>query len=198
MTLFGPDIEATGTDPFEDELISIQYRDSESDENHLFPRWDYGSEADLLFDFFMKYGDIRWSRRGGAPLRVGYRVTDFDVPFILVRSFETGVIEKLRAGPGFVWKNIVWGPSYLDLAHLLGADMASFEQWRKKLTETESPSTGSEIPELYSEGEYDRIVEYVTDELSAMEDVFRAVRETDHFEYLMESRKSIGLERELL
>lgn len=197
MTIFGPDVEATGTDPFEDELISIQYRDSKADENHLYLRWEYDSEAELLFDFFMDYYDIQWSRKDGAPMRVGYRVTDFDLPFILVRSFKTNAFDKLRAGPGFVWTNVIAGPSYLDLSHLLGADMASFEHWREKLTQTESPSGGKEIPNLYEAGEYDQIVDYITDELEAMEDVYAAVRETDHFQSLMESRRSIGFEREL-
>jgi hypothetical protein len=197
MTIFGPDIEATGTDPYESELISIQYRDDEEDENHLFLRWDYESEADLLFDFFMDYYDIPWKRTSGGPLRVGFRVTDFDLPFILVRAYETGAFEKLRAGPGFVWTNVIAGPSYLDLSHLLGADMASFEQWREELVETESPSGGAKMPELYENEEYDRIIEYITDELEAMEEVYNAVSETEHFQSLMESRQKIGFEREL-
>jgi hypothetical protein len=130
-------------------------------------------------------------------LRVGYRVTDFDLPFILVRGFETGVFDRLRAGPGFVWTNVIAGPSCLDLSHLLGADMASFEQWRKQLVETESPSRGGEIPELYEQGEYDEIVEYITDELEAMESVYEAVTQTDHFQSLMNSRRQIGFDREL-
>lgn len=198
MTIFGPDIEATGTDPFEHELISIQYRDSDSEKNHLYLRWDYDSEADLLFDFFMDYYEIPWKRTDGAPLRVGYRVTGFDLPFILVRSFETDAFDKLRAGPGFVWTNVIAGPSYLDLSHLLGADMASFEQWRNELIETESPSGGEEMPSLYDQGEYDRIVEYITDELEAMEDVYEAVRKTERFESLMNAREAIGFERDLI
>lgn len=197
MTIFGPDIEATGTDPFEDELISIQYRDSETQENQVYCRWDYDSEEDLLFDFFMDYYQIPWKRTDGAPLRVGYRVTDFDIPFLLVRSFKTNAFDKLRAGPGFVWTNVVAGPSYLDLSHLLGADMASFENWRKELIETESPGDGSEIPRLYEEGDHEAILDYIMDELEAMEAVYRAVQDMDHFEALMESRKQIGFEREL-
>jgi hypothetical protein len=197
MTIFGPDIEATGTDPFESELISVQYRDSDASENRIFPRWKYESEADLLFNFFMEYYDIPWKRTNGAPLRIGYRVTDFDLPFILVRAFETNAFEKLRAGPGFVWTNVIAGPSYLDLSHLLGADMISFEDWRQDLVETESPAAGEEMPRLYEAEEYEQIRSYIIDELEAMEDVYEAVRETDHFRSLMSSRASLGFERSL-
>lgn len=198
MTIFGPDIEATGTDPFEDELISIQFRDGETGENHLFLRWEEKSEADLLFKFFLKCYDTPWLRSDGAPLRVGYRVADFDLPFILVRAFETEAFDKLDAGPGFVWAHVVSGPSYLDLSHLLGADMASFEHWRQKLLNTESPAGGEEIPQLYDDGEYSQIIEYIEDELQAMEDVYAAVRETGHFNSLMEARRSMGFDRELV
>lgn len=197
MTIFGPDIEATGTDPFEHELLSIQYRNSDSDENHIYLRWDYDSEADLLFDFFMDYYEIPWKRTDGAPLRVGYRVTDFDLPFILVRSYETNVFERIRAGPGFVWTNVIAGPSYLDLSHLLGADMASFEEWRRELVDTESPSGGGEIPDLYEQGKYDRIEDYIVDELEAMEEVYEAVRDTERFKSLLKARQEIGFERDL-
>lgn len=198
MAIFGPDIEATGTDPFEDELISIQFRDGETGKNHLFLRWEYDSEPELLFNFFMECYDTPWFRQNGAPLRIGYRVTDFDIPFILVRAYETNAFEMLTAGPGFVWTHVVSGPSYLDLSHLLGADMASFEHWRKKLLATESPSGGEEIPELYEDQKYDKIIEYIEDELEAMEEVYKAVRQTDHFESLMDARREMGFERELL
>jgi hypothetical protein len=66
MTIFGPNIESEETDPFEDEIFTIQYRDSESGQNNIYPRWDYDKEKDLLFDFIMDYKDITWSRKAGG------------------------------------------------------------------------------------------------------------------------------------
>lgn len=197
MTIYGPDLETEGTDPFEDSIITIQYRNGETQSNHLYKRWEYESEQDLIFDFLMDYKDITWVRKRDGPLRVGYRVTDFDLPFLLVRSFKTNVFERLTAGPGFLWTNVVGGPSYLDLSHLLGADMASFKAWRNEFLDTDSPINGAEIPQLYEQANYEQIEEYVTDELEALEGLFIAVKATDYFEELMTMRQEIGFEREL-
>jgi len=85
MTIYGPDLETEGTDPFEDSIITIQYRDGDTGTNHLYRKWDYETERDLIFDFLMDYKDITWVRKSGGRLRVGYRVSDFDLPFLLTR-----------------------------------------------------------------------------------------------------------------
>lgn len=197
MTIYGPDLETEGTDPFAHSIITIQYRDGDTETNHLYKCWRYDREQDLIFDFLMDYKDIRWVRNNGGQLRVGYGVTGFDLPFLLVRSFETDLFERLRAGPGFFWTNVLHGPSYLDLSQLLGADMASFEAWRGELLNTASPSGGEEIPHLYKQGEYEQIEDYVTDELEAMEALYVELKSTEYFTELMEMRRNIGFDRAL-
>jgi len=41
MLTFGYDVEATGTDPFENKIITIQYR--RCSQNHIFKIWDYNN-----------------------------------------------------------------------------------------------------------------------------------------------------------
>lgn len=195
MPVFGPDLETTGTDPFEDEILTVQYR--HDGENHVFPRWEYESEQEMIFEFLMEYRDIRWSRRKGGPIRIGYRTTDFDLPFLLARAFQTNVFERLHAGPGFFWQNVIAGPSYLDLSHLLGADMASFEAWREEFLSTSSPSEGQQMNEFYEQGEYEQMLEYIEDELEAMEELYQEVRNTEYFARLMDMRSDIGYTRPL-
>lgn len=197
MTIFGPDLESTGTNPFSDEIITIQYRDSETGTTHVYKRWEYKNERDLIFDFLMDWKDIRWHRQSGGPLRVGYRVTDFDLPFLVIRCYETGVFEKLRAGPDFVWSNLAHGPSYLDLAQLLGADMVPFEAWREELLGTSSPADGSEMAQLYEQGNHEKIEEYVNDEMETLELLYDEIQSTEYFQELLSMRQNIGFDREL-
>jgi hypothetical protein len=197
VTIFGPDIETEGTDPFSDEIITIQYRDSETETTHVYKRWEYEDERALIFAFLMDWKDIRWHRQSGGPLRVGYRVADFDLPFLMIRCYEAEVFEKLRADPSFVWSNLVHGPSYLDLAQLLGADMVPFEAWRRELLGTSSPADGSQIAQFYEQGDYQKVEEYVTDEMKTLEALYDEVQTTEYFEMLLEMRQSIGFERDL-
>jgi hypothetical protein len=105
---------------------------------------------------------------GRGPIRVGYRVTDLDLPFLLTRCYETNVFEDFRVGPGFVWTNVIAGPSYLDLSHFIGADMVSMEDWRGYFVGLTGPHDGGDMPDFYEAGEYEKMIEYIEDELEAL------------------------------
>lgn len=89
-------------------------------------------------------------------------------------------------------------PSYLDLAHLLGADFIGMEAVRGELVGTQGDFAGEDVPEYYENGEHEIIEEYVRDELAAMAAIYEELRDSAFFEELMGIRRKVGFERELV
>jgi uncharacterized protein YutE (UPF0331/DUF86 family) len=62
--------------------------------------------------------------------------------------------------------------------------MRKFAQWRNCLTRTYADVESAQIPQFFEHGEYDRIEDYVTDELATFEQVFRALESEPFYEEL--------------
>jgi len=199
MLVYGYDLETTGFSPFEDDIISAQYSHDDGTVS-FYPSWEYESERELIVDFLDDWAGIKRKRIGAdGALFVGFNILGFDAPFLFLKCITTdGVLDDLGWSYEDCWNQIYRWPSYLDLAHLLGADFIGMEAVRGELVGTQGDFAGEDVPEYYEKGEYEVIEEYVRDELAAMAAIYEELRDSDFFEELMGIRRQVGLERELV
>ncbi|WP_152415905.1 hypothetical protein [Halovivax asiaticus] len=199
MLVYGYDLETTRFSPFEDQIISAQY--SYDDGNvSFYPSWEYESERELLVDFLDDWAGIKRKRIGAdGALFVGFNILGFDAPFLFLKCITTdGVLNDLGWSYEDCWNQIYRWPSYLDLAHLLGADFIGMEAVRGEIVGTQGDFAGEDVPEYYENGKHEIIEEYVRDELAAMAAIYEELRDSAFFEELMGIRRQVGLERELV
>lgn len=185
-TVFGPDIETTGTSPQDSELVTIQYR--QDGELYLYRRWEYESERDLLLDWLNDWKRIKRSRRRGGAQFIGFNVLKFDVPFLLWKAQQYDIASEPNWSEQLVWENIAHGPAYLDLAQLLGDDMLGFAEWRNLTVGTYGEYQSAQIPKFYERAEYDKIEMYIRDEMATFEQVFSEIQQEPFYQMLMELR----------
>lgn len=202
MLVYGFDIETTGFSPFEDELISVQYSREDADTIELYPRWEYDSERALLVDFLEDWARIYPKKRIGMEdpaLFVGFNTLSFDVPFLFAKYLQdVDICDELGWSVQRCWEELYRNPVYLDLYYFLGADFVGFEVLRDELVGTQADHEGGEVADYYEAGEFEKIRTYVRDELTAMEAMYDALRDTAFFDEVMALRRRIGLKRELL
>ena len=197
MLVFGFDCETTGLSPFENEVITVQYAEADGSLT-LFRRWDYDSESALLGDFLRDWQTIRRKRDADGALFVGYNTLKFDVPFVFAKCLTVGgLLESLGWTEQEVWRQLYRWPMYLDLVHLLGSDFISMGAVREELLGTSDPYASRDIPVYYADGRYDLIEAYVRDEMTALLEIYEALRATPFFDELMALRRRIGYDREL-
>lgn len=199
MLVYGYDLETTGLSPFKDEIISAQYSHDDGTVS-FYPRWEYESERELLVDFLDDWAGIKRKRIGAdGALFVGFNILGFDAPFLFLKCITIdGVLDDLGWSYEDCWNQIYRWPSYLDLAHLLGADFIGMEAVRGEIVGTQGDFAGKDVPEYYENGEHEIIEEYVRDELAAMAAIYEELRDSAFFEELMGIRRQVGLERELV
>lgn len=173
MTEFYFDIEATGTDPMKEKIISIQFQPlfygRPTGKFYILTEKEYGSEENLLKAFREDFVSIirpeykmRWTfkKTKKAFIPVGDNLL-FDLAVLGVRSYE------YNKKWGF-WPNDFFNLRYVDLKPILmlmnekkGGDMfrgySRFLNWNMKYK-------NYQIPAFYEQGNWPAIIEYVTEE----------------------------------
>lgn len=185
MLTFGYDVEATGVNPFEDKLLTIQYR--RDGHNHIFKLWDYEfSEQDLILDFLENWKNIPRQLSQGGDYFITYNFR-LDGPFLLVRCLENlGSDEKWRRR---LWSNLVHGPDFIDIEQLLGDKLTPLDQWKARFGLSPSRFKNSDIPKLYLDERYEDIEEYVSDELQSLEKIYETLLKEPFYLELEKLRK---------
>jgi hypothetical protein len=172
MLTFDYDVEATGTDPFENKAITIQYR--RGSHNHIFKIWDYNnSECELLLSFLKEWKNIPRQLLRGGDYFVTYNM-QLDAPFLLTRCLLND-LDRVKEWKDHLWSNLIHGPDFLDLYQLLGDELTSHDDWGKTLAHVPSKFRNSEIPQFYENQRYSDIEEYVNDELFNLERIYYAI-----------------------
>jgi hypothetical protein len=178
MLTFGYDVEATGTDPFENKVITIQYRCN--NQNHIFKIWDYNnSEKELLLGFLNDWKSIPRQLLRGGDYFVTYNLR-LDAPFLLTRCLLNEV-NHVKDWKDHLWSNLIHGPDFLDLYQLLGDKLTSYGNWMTAFGLVPGRIRNSEIPKLYQEQRYSEIEEYVNDELLNLERLYYVITKEPFF-----------------
>ena len=172
------DIETTGLDPFESKIITIQVR--VNGENIIWKEWKLGERG--VIEAFFEFTDNVFRN---TTKFVGYNILRFDIPFINERMKILGLDDKEY------WMRLNRQISWLDLYQFLGDDYGRFRQWKSGLTGNEYEVTNKDIPQLYEEGNHDRIMGYINDELEGFENVFNATKNQNFYKELMVLRRKL-------
>ena len=188
MLTFGYDVEATGTDPLQNKVITIQYR--RNSQNHIFKIWDYdNSERDLLLGFLNDWKNIPRQLLHGGDYFVTYNLR-LDGPFLLTRCLLND-LNDVKEWKAHLWSNLIHGPDFLDLYQLLGDKLTSYEEWRKMFGLPPGKFRNSEIPQMYQNRRYSDIEEYVNDELFNLEKIYYAISKEPFFVELEKLRTKL-------
>lgn len=182
FTVFGPDIETTGLNPYQHKMITIQLRIESH--NYIWAEWKDGGEKGIISKFLEFWDGIPRKKAMGGATFVGYNMLHFDIPFITERAKMLRIEDQER-----IWDILVHYPVYLDLYQLLGDSLMSFARWKGLLVGSASKLSGADIPELYRREDYDAITNYVEDELESLERIYNAVKKEPFYTKLMELRR---------
>ena len=156
------DIETTGLDPEKDEIITLQFQNITFNgdpvgELHILKSWE-SSEKDILERFYPRYAD-KWSF-----IPVGFNL-DFEKHF-LYKRFKTllgkDLFQRLYRD-GFC---IDLQPMVILMQDGL-AKGSSLHNWSPKV------HGGTDIPDLYKAGEYDKVEEYIRMETESFLELYR-------------------------
>lgn len=186
MITFGYDLESTGPDPFENKIVTIQYRRNK--ENYVFKIWDYDqSERELISRFLKSWESIPLHLSRGGDYFVMYNLR-LCAPFLLTRCILNDIGKGDLEERKHLWNCLVHTPAFLDLYQLLGDKFTRFDHWRKLFGLGTSSFKNSDIPHLYNEKRYLEIEDYVCDELVAMEKLYDTLSKESFFAELEKLR----------
>lgn len=178
------DIETTGLDPAENEILTIQIR--RHGKNRIWKSWD-SDEFTIINGFldFLKGVD------SNEPI-YGFNVLKFDLPFLLVRLANYRTREGISRS---LWK-LLFDKRWLDLYQILGDSYLSLREWliHTKFKNTQRYS-GRDIPILHSHGKYNQIVAYINEELRLQEALFDRVSRMPFYKQLVRLQRVTNPEK---
>ncbi|MDG6935130.1 MAG: ribonuclease H-like domain-containing protein [Nitrososphaerota archaeon] len=177
------DIETTGLDPFNSQLITIQVRTKV--ETKIWPVWLEAQDGEKsVIKKFISFTDAidRYNSR-----LIGYNVLKFDLPFLIGRMINLGMLTHE------IWTRIFHELNWFDLYQFLGDEFGKFRKWKTGLAGGSVTTTNEQIPELFKQGKYGTIIEYIRDEMEGYEIVHNAIKKEVFYSELQSLRKRILL-----
>jgi DNA polymerase III epsilon subunit-like protein len=157
------DVETTGLDPFDSHVITIQVR--ADGRTTIWPVWS--SSERKVISSFLSFTDRIFRREARF---IGYNVLKFDVPFITERMHALGLLTYE------FWERVNKELSWFDMYQFLGDQFGRFRDSKPGLTGRAVETMNREIPQLYLDKKYDKIMEYIEDEMEGYEAVYQAIK----------------------
>ena len=160
------DIETLGLDAFQHQTVLIGMKiDGKIKQCKL---WEEKDELSMIFECLKTLKKI--------PLFetiVGYNNLKFDVPFIATRLSVHG-----KWSPD-LWQLLYRDRKWFDLYQFLGNDFRRMSSWLDKLGIKRKCEDimGRDIPRLYAEKKYEKIVEHNKDDLETSEQLYMKLQE---------------------
>lgn len=150
--------------PIDSKIIAIGIRNR--GESKLF----LGNEKDILTKFWGEWKKLKF----GNPsiLLVGFNVTNFDIPFIVARSF----INNIEIVP-FSLKSILDIKEKIN-AYRYGKTRGKLEEYGRLIGVNVLNIDGSMVPELCKNNDWETIKKYLSKDLEITEKLFERAKET--------------------
>jgi len=128
-------------------------------------------EKNILEEFWLEWKTIT---KGSDQIRaVGFSITNFDIPFIISRSFTNNVI----IAP-FLLKNIIDLRDKIN-AYRYGLTRGTLKEHSLSLGIKDFGLNGSDIARLCLKKDYEKIKEYLANDLLITDTMFERVRDTN-------------------
>lgn len=167
------DIETTGLDYRVHKLISIQLKIG-NNPPEIFASWE-SDEITIIEKLLVRFQSIQ-----EFSICVGFNSLTFDIPFIVSRSVNLKALFPSEAFRIFYNKL-----AHTDLKHLLIPNnnwCFTGLSWDRVLEVYGFPpkkGSGKQVPLWFSQGEYDKIIDYVISEIEFMPNIYWMIRSGD-------------------
>ncbi len=157
--------------PLDSRIIAIGIKRSDSSEPVLLLN---ENEKELLDDFWVELASFR---KGNPSNKIiGFNIKNFDIPFLVTRSFILGV----KIVPFFL-KDLVEIREKIG-AYKQGPQRGKLKEFGALLDFPSDEIDGSKIPELYWNGELERLKSYLKNDVVITEKLFQRLVETNIIE----------------
>jgi uncharacterized protein YprB with RNaseH-like and TPR domain len=149
------DIETTGLNPYEDQILTIQFK--KGNDITIWKVWE-SDEPTLLHNFVDYLRSV-----SGNDTVYGYNCLKFDIPFIVARMSYHDLIN------GEVYR-LIHDKKWLDLYQYQGDNYISMDRWITKYgIERTCTYSGRDMPLFYKNGMYQEIEDHAIDDLLVCE-----------------------------
>ena len=170
LPLYYFDIEATGDDPQQDRMVTIQYQPLGDDLQpiglfQVMAEWEWGEKQMIQMAIEKGILEATWDF-----VPVGNRLR-FDLTFLIERAMRWKLIDWDMAKLKYYWFTkpfIDLGPVLvmLNRGQFTGSSLGAFSD----------KESGRHVPKMYREGRYADIIEYVTRERDAAVELLLEVK----------------------
>ena len=150
--------------PIDSKIIAIGIRNR--GESKIFS----GDEKDILTKFWSEWKKLKY----GSPsiLLVGFNVTNFDIPFIVARSF----INNIEIVP-FSLKSVLDVKEKIN-AYRYGKSRGKLEEYGRLIGVGVLNINGSMIPRLFKNNDWETLKKYLLKDLEITEKLFERAKST--------------------
>ncbi|MBO8179854.1 MAG: ribonuclease H-like domain-containing protein [Archaeoglobus sp.] len=158
------DIETTGLNPLEDEIVAVGMRTPSALEVHTA---EDNTERALVEHILLELS--RWPN----PVLVGYNITGFDLPFLTARGLKHSLpVHVLRDCYRIDLMHIVQRYLLTNRRYCKLSEIASFLDIR-----VEDDVTGADVPELVRQGRWDEVEDHCRKDVETTYRLFRRLQE---------------------